>query len=735
MKTLNIINKGHIGVALGALVSALCVISCAKGASDFPTEGALNLKVSCSEITKATAAGEDSYNENLISKVDYFLYPQGQNTSAAVYSGSATVNQTGTANISINISGSALDALFPGAATACDIFLVANHTGSYPQDTSIDGIRAQTLSTPFDTEDAAKGKQPNFIMTGQSTVTLDRTAPMSATSRISLSRLAAKVVLQVSVADKITISGTQWTPQYETMTATMRNANNTTTLGASKFVPNYISYGSHGSVKTTATEGGSTITIGAFAPFYTYPQKWSQGQLDAHGSSWQWDENAPYVLLTIRFQNVSTGAWKPFYYRVYLAGYSFEPNTWNEERVNISILGSEYETEPLEVSIEDCALNVADWTSAPMQDVHVYDTRTLYMLDNNIILDNVESTEINYISSHPIEVVSVTMTRKNYQQETPTDTTIAFNGSYEVDPASRTKIKFYHGLNNNLSSKDYDVSSYSFDIAVRHKDMPSMTGTVHIEQRPAVYIVNDRNSDTEDTNNGYVKVNNGNMVYVANGARVNLGTNGNDMEHSSNKNPNRYKIKTYVLPEGSPNILGDPRQIEIDNLKTENDRSDWIASAAAIEGGNRQMRYYYPTGKTLDYSNIISPEFMIASSHGTTAADITYRDALRRCATYQEDGYPAGRWRVPTAAELAYIAKLSTDGRIPYIYGESDKEIEYWVSSGWVTVPKFGESVTNLISHPYFTVNDGKCVRCVYDTWYWTDKVNKGTFTWGDKRR
>lgn len=732
MKTLNIINKGHIGVALGALVSALCVISCAKGASDFPTEGALNLKVSCSEITKATAAGEDSYNENLISKVDYFLYPQGQSTSAAVYSGSATVNQTGTANISINISGSALDALFPGTATACDIFMVANYTGSYPQDTSIDGIMAQTLSTPFDTEDAAKGKQPNFIMTGQSTVTLDRTAPMSATSRISLSRLAAKVVLQVSVADKITISGTQWTPQYETMTATMRNANNATTLGASKFFPNYISYGTHGSVKTTATEGGSTITIGAFAPFYTYPQEWSQGQLDAHGSSWQWDENAPYVLLTIRFQNVSTGAWKPFYYRVYLAGYSFEPNTWNEERVNISILGSEYETEPLEVSIEDCALNVADWTSAPMQDVHVYDTRTLYMLDNNIILDNVESTEINYISSHPIEVVGVTMTRKNYQQETPTDETIEFNGSYEVDPASRTKIKFYHGLNNNLSSKDYDVSSYSFDIAVRHKDMPSMTGTVHIEQRPAVYIVNDRNSDN-DSNKGYVMVNNGKVIYVAEGARVNLGSPG-DTLGGNNSNPNRYIIKTYVLPDDSPNILGDPRATTVDNLPTENGSTNWIQSAPAKEGGSRKMSYYYPTGRTLDYDNIISPEFMIASSYGKTSA-VTYRDAMKRCATYQEDGYPAGRWRVPTSAEVTYIAKLSTDGRIPYLFGDAKGTSSYWVNSGWVWVPKHGDMVSQLISHPYFTVEEEKYVRCVYDTWYWTDKVNKGTFTWGDKRR
>ena len=42
-----------------------------------------------------------------------------------------------------------------------------------------------------------------------------------------------------------------------------------------------------------------------------------------------------------------------------------------------------------------------------------------------------------------------------------------------------------------------------------------------------------------------------------------------------------------------------------------------------------------------------------------------------RCAGYQEAGYPAGRWRVPTMAEINYIVQLSGWGVIPSLFSES----------------------------------------------------------------
>ena len=50
-----------------------------------------------------------------------------------------------------------------------------------------------------------------------------------------------------------------------------------------------------------------------------------------------------------------------------------------------------------------------------------------------------------------------------------------------------------------------------------------------------------------------------------------------------------------------------------------------------------------------------------------------------RCAAYQEDGYPAGRWRLATYAELEFIAMLCAKDALPYsLFGASD----YWSATG-----------------------------------------------------
>lgn len=121
---------------------------------------------------------------------------------------------------------------------------------------------------------------------------------------------------------------------------------------------------------------------------------------------------------------------------------------------------------------------------------------------------------------------------------------------------------------------------------------------------------------------------------------------------------------------------------------------------------------------------MIAPVFRIASSYGVTNA-INFDDATRRCATYQEDGYPAGRWRIPTQAEIWYMVKLASDGKIPQLLTTTSY---YWGGDGRAYKPSVDYSApTTSTSRSY--------VRCVYDEWYWQDKCAKTTFTWGDKAR
>ena len=120
---------------------------------------------------------------------------------------------------------------------------------------------------------------------------------------------------------------------------------------------------------------------------------------------------------------------------------------------------------------------------------------------------------------------------------------------------------------------------------------------------------------------------------------------------------------------------------------------------------------------------------------------MTFADAQRRCASYQEDGYPAGRWRLPTKAEIEYIAQLNSDNKIELLLGSASGTTDYFCNSGYMTVqqnrtPSY-TAITNISGD-----SNARYVRCVYDDWYWGESSNdrladnnKTTFTWGDQPR
>lgn len=115
---------------------------------------------------------------------------------------------------------------------------------------------------------------------------------------------------------------------------------------------------------------------------------------------------------------------------------------------------------------------------------------------------------------------------------------------------------------------------------------------------------------------------------------------------------------------------------------------------------------YRPTAR--DRSTYIAPDFLVASSYGRASTTI-YGNCFLRCAAYQEDGYPAGRWRIPTEAEIDYCINLQSNGAIPELFRIADGS-GYYASSGRVRKGSGWESATATT-----TAN----IRCVYDTWYW----------------
>ena len=106
---------------------------------------------------------------------------------------------------------------------------------------------------------------------------------------------------------------------------------------------------------------------------------------------------------------------------------------------------------------------------------------------------------------------------------------------------------------------------------------------------------------------------------------------------------------------------------------------------------------------------------------------LTLENAKKRCATYQEYGYPAGRWRLATKAELEYIAILCQFDALPIsLFGAST----YWGANNRYSIDTSDGKIEAAGSSGY------AYLRCVYDDWYWgsTPLNDKTKFTWGDQK-
>lgn len=375
--------------------------------------------------------------------------------------------------------------------------------------------------------------------------------------------------------------------------------------------------------------------------------------------------------------------------------------------------------------------------------------------DYDIVYDT--TTKQYYISiNHPLKIYTpynssgneIPMTKNTYGSVEPA--TVSSNISYLT------------------ATTDDAFSVFTITVKIKHKDNDSFSDTVEITQYPGMYITPETNPGgsyysryvTDQNNNyssygtydfGYAYVNptietNGNTTTITNDVKLGGLT---PLEGATGKNPNMY-IVTITQLSGDNYVIGDPRLKSInntlasdnnDNLEESNSNAaTWSKSAPALYGDSpRLLSYYYPTDESDDTENMIAPKFRIASQYGALGKGSSYshvdkENARKRMATYQEQGCPAGRWRLPTKAELLYMINLQLNGYIPTLFTLSS-------SSGYVTaqgafVYENGE-LKESTKNTYY-------VRGVYDEWYWeniSDYVLKPTddgfynYTLGDVPR
>lgn len=200
----------------------------------------------------------------------------------------------------------------------------------------------------------------------------------------------------------------------------------------------------------------------------------------------------------------------------------------------------------------------------------------------------------------------------------------------------------------------------------------------------------------------------------------------------------RYTVFVSVLPESGQYIVGDPRteSPEVwrggpDDAPGYEDSYDGHEYFYYKEGedpnehfsiqfeegpdirtykqdleNKRELTNYYPCENSDRTKNMLAPALRVSSRFGGTEFyGLPRRSAEFKCATYQEDGYPAGRWRLPTKAEIDFIATLTLKGGFVKLFSNNQN---YWSANG-VVLPTQGLKPN---------VHEA-LVRCVYDAWYW----------------
>ncbi len=768
-----------------SLLGIILIASCTKDLMDGNSTlepGTIMLTLhSIEPQAKATQQGESAYNENLIKSVHYFFYPKDGTTTNTekepAKRGQVTnLDKQNEHTIIVNASEHEIkNILFKYPYNDCDVYVIVN----LPSDINIDELPDRKLSTlkKIVLEDAnfeANLIQPSFVMDGLNVATvIDRNKVLAAEGIVPVDRVASKITVSVKVEDQINLveevdftSGMKWTSNPEKMKIEFVNGVNSTVLsgdptGLSLESGDYFTDNNAERVFTETTIDGDEFW--KCAPFYTYPTKWEIGS-----------DEEPYLFITLPW---TTEIWTPVdgkpvpiyqeydcYYKIMLGSDELKRNTWYDLKINIGILGSFENTPEVILPIEGTQYFVADWSEGLSVDSEILGARYLVVDKEEYTLYNQTSLTIPFTSSHDCEIVSAECSYPNYSRKN-SDPTINYVTNYSLDIAGSNTIQFSHALNNDMLDRNFDFTPYTIKFTIQHKDNDSYKKEIIITQYPAIYVEAYNNSDNNISGQGYVWVNGYNDNDTSPNARQDYFAGADGNQQGADR---RMFVFTVTTTEGTNLVIGDPRDTEYTYDSADAETIGWYNGPAIDEKtSNRELLYYYGTHVANEaYSaqqngtiyandmaaeaaeptiNMIAPKFRLASGYGTVT-EATNANNLemmkRRCASYQEDGYPAGRWRLPTKAEFQFILTQINYGNLPQVYLSS---YSYWCAHGLGSPNNDG-----LVQMQYVgRVQSGQTfVRCVYDEWYWENSETYrlgvdangtyrpfNTFTWGDMPR
>ncbi|MBR3449845.1 MAG: hypothetical protein IKH24_03285 [Bacteroidales bacterium] len=821
------------------IACALLFVTAAVAACDVqlePTtlqEDSIELRLICADpAVKATEAGDDTYKENTIEHIDYFIYAT---RSGACLLHNRVINPGTSCTVSLKnlVSGGSLS-----DGGKCYVYVVANWPDTFTGSETVAQLQVKSVvSNNFDVAVAANHR---FVMDCEEAVEADVSRTGSAVD-VDLYRLAAKLTMKVNIPASIT-TGTELTPKtYTPLPNSLQiyylYATNTGVLNGTPLSYNEatsFNYPYNRAVTVTELSSGSYKYLGEAAPFYTYPRKWESHEM-----------TAPYFKVVLSWSDGVNV--QPYYYKVLLPesmGGKIDRNTLYKFVMNIGVLGSETDDGSVEI---DGTYYVVDWKDGTKLGDPGTISRGNYLLvaSPQYIIYGGNSIEIPVTSSHDISVTVNSATYPVYSSGSEVSTNLPAS-KYSVTTDRRYSFTLTHDLVTNITSANLDCTPYTFNVTVSNGVSPSKQ--IQIIQYPPVYITSEASNkyvflnghsnhnntgwegpgrnftliheDAESITNteftptltqngspynsvdqnvrvtfsyydwadggyrmgqilgidgtitvasrneetttikkieiGYVNgrsqqdvsynpagssssktewngsassvtvtmettlliyQNQRNVVnYIKVYYEVSTGGSGSlgalcyyTYQISGNSNYNIYTVSVSTLTGNNAWYIADPRSQE-------------TVTYSGLRGGSNtgtSLSGYRPVSTSSE--NAIAPKFKIASSAGanyydgdTDVSRVTFEQANHRCASYQENGYPAGRWRVPTDAEIRFVINLSKNNKIPSLFGGN-----YWAASG-VVLNDQGEVVSGATK---------ASVRCVYDAWYWGNSPESSYLT------
>ena len=759
----------------------------------------LSLKLFCSENKLSRTSPDDTNNENAIHRLDIFLYSNAADfNTPAIYSTTLdNIVAKESHTVDIKLDNTTVDNLF-GSGTTCKIYVIANRPDATQlvenKKYKVRELKGLQIAAAFNSNQP----QSDFVMDSKfddnDVVELDASTH-ALSGEVHLYRAASKISLVVTEVKNVPLTDADGNPVYEinedgsfriekngdespimweantdgmyvrlhdgVMRSTIDNTEVPYSIQNTDSQKDYFSFASGSEIQMNAT----ATNVWEHSPaFYSYSSDWGKAQNP---------DEEPYLTLIVPWarSDEKNDDGNPYYQRTYYQvpistiAKSLARNTHYKINLVVSRLGSFVEETP--TAISPSSYIIVPWQSESVN-ADLMDYRYLMVEEKEITIYNENELYIPYATSHEAEIVSVTCKQMDLSLQIPDWK----DATYDALNLTQKEgfIYFKNELDNNYKSTTFDFSPYRITFTIRHKDekgRDKYLERVTINQYPAIYGEAETNSDYGDGNNngngGYMFVNGYNDATNTNSSTSNatkfLSTNGLTQSWAS---PNMY-VFTVTSIEGTSYVIGDPRETTVtydgtDQIKKQQFNNQgqvtgtsttavvWTQGPVLYNGtvyssnsnnseARRTIKNYYGTENSDRTKNMIAPKFRIASGYAVLGTgnnnDSRYLEALNmRCASYQEDGYPAGRWRLPTKAEFEFILYQTNKGRLPDIYKD---ETTYWCAHGAGTV---NGNTVNL--NPVTYVTNGYSTRCVYDEWYWTDKLNdsqKTIFTWGDQPR